>query len=75
LDGLCVCVPKDFSHRINFHDKAHFDIIFALPEETSPFSGQCEPHHFIDKKNEILIGATFLDKGGKGNPLLQKYLR
>jgi acyl-CoA thioesterase FadM len=74
LDGLCVCIPKDVSNGINFHDKAHFDIVFALPEETSPFSGQCRPHHLIDKKNEILIGATFLDEDGKRNPLLQKYL-
>ena len=74
LDGLCVCIPKDVNHGINFHDKANFDIVFALPEETSPFSVQCRPHHLIDKKDEILIGATFLDEGGERNPSLRKYL-
>ena len=74
FDGLCVRIPKNISHEINFHDKANFDIVFALPEETSPFSLQCRSHHLIDNKNEILIGATFLDEGGKRNPLLQKYL-
>jgi len=53
---------------------AHFNIVFALPEETSPFSLQCRPHHLIDKKNEVLIGATFLDEDNKRNPLQQKYL-
>ena len=74
LDGLCVCIPKDVNHGINFHDKANFDIVFALPEETSPFSVQCRPHHLIDKKDEILIGATVLDEGGERNPSLRKYL-
>ena len=74
LNGLCVCIPKDVSHGINFHDKARFDIVFALPEEASPFSVKCRSHHLIDKKTEILIGATFLDEGGKRNPLLHKYL-
>jgi acyl-CoA thioesterase FadM len=71
--GLCICIPKDVNHGINFHDKEHLDIVFAMPEETSPFSVQCRPHHLVDRKNEILIGATFLDEGGKRNPLLRKY--
>lgn len=74
FNGLCVRVPKDVSREINFHDNLHFDIVFALPEETSPFSLQCRPHHLIDNKNEVLIGATFLDEDEKRNPLLQKYL-
>jgi acyl-CoA thioesterase FadM len=73
-NGLCVRVPKDVNHGINFHDHSHFDIVFALPEETSPFSLQCRPHHLIDEKNDVLIGATFLDEYDKRNPLLQKYL-
>ena len=75
LNGLCVCIPKDVNHGINFYDKAHFDMVFALPEETSPFNVQCRPLHLVDRKNEILIGATFLDEGDKRNPLLlRKYL-
>jgi len=73
-NGLCVRVPKDVSRGINFHDNSHFDIVFALPEETSPFSLQCRPHHLIDNKNDVLIGATFLDEDNTRNPLLQKYL-
>ncbi|KQC08255.1 MAG: hypothetical protein APR62_04965 [Smithella sp. SDB] len=75
LDGVGVLIPKDFKQQIIIDEhNSKFEIVFNLPMENKPVKLSCDSNRITDDKDNIHVGAYFIDADFKSYKALQTYL-
>ena len=75
LGGLKIMLPKDMKDRLRIDGQgSKFEVVFNLPSSNKPIRMPCESKRFIDSKDGIHIGASFVDADIQNYKALQSYL-
>jgi len=75
LGGLKIMLPKDLEDRLRIDGQgSKFEVVFNLPSSNKPIRLSCESKSFIDSKDSLHIGASFVDTDIQNYKALQAYL-
>ena len=75
LNGVQISVPKEYDFEVHEDSEtSRVEIIFTLPESKKPLAMQCMPKTVIDLKDEVRVGATFVNSDFSSIQALQNYL-
>lgn len=75
LGGLKIMLSKDLEDRLRIDGQgSKFEVVFNLPSSNKPVQMSCESKSFIDSKDSVHIGASFVDADIQNYKALQAYL-
>ena len=75
LGGLKLSIPRDMEDQLKINVQgSKFEVVFNLPSNNKPLRMPCESKNFILSKDNLHVGAAFVDQESQNYKALHAYL-